>query len=157
MSYQTDLPVIQNKAHNKALKFLSYRMRSEKELYDFLVKKKFEENIIQKTIQAFKEEGLVDDRKFIKWWIEQRQTFRPKSKFVLKKELMSKGVRRELIEEVIDDSQDDYEVAKNFFGKKKHRFNKYSGKEYFQKASAFLQRRGFGWDIIKRVLHDENI
>ncbi|MCL5676039.1 MAG: RecX family transcriptional regulator [Patescibacteria group bacterium] len=46
--------------------------------------------------------GLIDDEKFCLWWIEQRQNFRPGGKRLLKLELLKKGVRHELVNQVLD-------------------------------------------------------
>ena len=143
------------KAYNKALKSLSYRPRSEKEISDFLAKKKFDSSIISKAIEKLKEQNLINDEEFVKWWIEQRQTHKPKSTFVLKQELIAKGVAKELIEELLTTSQNDEESARLVFEKSKIKFKNYKGEEFLKKTIAFLQRRGFSWEIIKKIIDDE--
>ena len=140
------------KALNQALKFLSFRPRSEKEVNQFLSRKKTDEKTISKVINQLKEQKLLDDSEFAKWWIEQRQTFNVKSKFIIKHELLQKGVAREIIDDLLIKSTDDYLVASLTFEKNKHKFKNYTGREYFQKASSFLQRKGFGWETIKKIL-----
>jgi len=52
------------KAKNKALKFLSYRMRSTKEVMDKLKREGFQDFIIQDTIDYLKNYNLIDDLQF---------------------------------------------------------------------------------------------
>ena len=47
-----------------ALVFLSYRMRSKKELYQKLVKKGYKNDMILETISDFEKKGWLDDEKF---------------------------------------------------------------------------------------------
>ena len=47
-----------------ALVFLSYRMRSKKELYQKLVKKGYKNDMVLETISDFEKKGWLDDEKF---------------------------------------------------------------------------------------------
>src|SRR3989344_6604171 len=86
------------KFYNKALKFLSYRPRSEKEIRDKLKKKKASEETINKIILRLKENNFINDEEFVRWWIEQRTNFKPRSLRLIKMELKQKGVSNDLIE-----------------------------------------------------------
>lgn len=141
------------RAYNKALKYISYRPRSEKEITDFLTKKKFDKDIITTILERLKELNLLNDEEFVRWWIEQRQTYRPKSKRIIKQELKLKGISQDLIDEIVEkDSKDDFETALELFKKNQRKFENYKNQEYLKKVSEFLGRRGFNWDIIKKVL-----
>lgn len=143
-----------DKSYNITLRFLSYRPRSEKEIRDNLTKKKASKEITEKIITKLKEQNLLNDREFVKWWIEQRQTQKVESRFLIRRELLQKGVDQNLIEELLETSQDDYETAHTLFEKRKNRFKNLSDEKTFQKAVQFLQRRGFSWDTIKKVLQE---
>ena len=45
---------------------------------------------LKKEIEKLKKERLVDDQYFTEWYIDQRNTFRPRSNLMLKQELLSK-------------------------------------------------------------------
>lgn len=137
---------------NKAFKFLSYRPRSEKEVIDYLRRKKFTETAISQTVEKLAKQNFINDEDFAKWWIEQRQNYKPKGKFAIKKELTEKGIKKEIVDKLFDSSYSEYETAKALFEKKKDKFAKLPKDEFFKKASAFLLRRGFGWETIKKVL-----
>src|SRR3989344_3776856 len=144
-------------AFTRALRYLSFRARSEKEIFEYLSKKKHDPLIIQQVIKRLKEKKFLDDTEFAKLWIEQRQMLKGKSKFVIKQELIAKGVAKEIIDDVLEKfSQTDLEAAKNLFEKKKRRFSHYVGREYEKKVSEFLQRKGFSWDIVKKILQGKD-
>jgi regulatory protein len=140
------------KAYTRALKYLSYRPRSEKEIRDRLIRKQFDPMIIDQVIDKLKEDKFLNDTQFAEWWTEQRQTFRGKSKYVIKSELSEKGIDRNTIETSLVNAQDDYETAKEFIKRKGRKFERYSGEEYTQKVTGFLQRKGFSWDVIQKIL-----
>lgn len=143
------------KALTRSLKLLSYRPRTEQEIKNYLHKKGVDQVIIEKTIQLLNQDKLLNDKEFAKWWIEQRQQFRPKGKIILKQEMLAKGVGKETVEQALSEIKSEYEIAKGLFLKKKKQFDRYAGDKYKQKVIGFFQRRGFEWDIIRKLLKNE--
>lgn len=144
------------KAYTRALKLLSYRPRSEKEIRDRLMKKEFDSMIIDQVIDKLKADKLLNDREFADWWAEQRQEFRGKSKYVIKRELAEKGVENEIADMAVSKAKDDYETAKAFLERKSRLFERYTGEEYTKKVAGFLQRKGYSWGIISKILKERN-
>ena len=153
-----DLPAGEaGKFYNKALKFLSYRPRSEKEIRDKLKKKKASEETINKIILRLKENNFINDEEFVRWWIEQRTNFKPRSLRLIKMELKQKGIGQELIEETIvhlPSTIDDLESAKKLIEKRLPRYKNLSREEKFQKIARFLSSKGFSYDIIKEIFKE---
>ncbi len=142
------------KFYNKALRFLSFRPRSEYEVTQNLSRKNASENIISKVVSRLKENNFINDEEFIKWWIEQRIRFRPRSLKLIKIELRQKGIDKELIEETIShlpSAIDDLESAKELIDKRLPRYKNLSQEEKFQKIARFLSSKGFSYDIIKEI------
>jgi len=144
-----------DRAYTKSLNFLSFRARSEKEIRDYLLNKEFDITIIEQVINLLLEQKFLNDREFAESWIEQRQNQKAKSKSFIRQELRQKGIDEEIISETLEKSHGDYNTARQYFEKRKKRFENLTGEEYFQKAASFLQRRGFSWDVVKKVLKDE--
>ena len=144
-----------SKAYNKSLRFLSFRARSIKEINDYLLKMGFEQTTVNQALDRLLEQKFLNDLEFAKLWIESRQKHKGKSRFVIKHELIKKGVDQDLIEKLLNESSDDLEVAKKLFEKKKGRYESLSKMEFKMKISQYLQRRGFSWDIVKRVLSED--
>ena len=148
---------------NKSLHFLSFRSRSEKEVRDKLLSKKAPQEIIDRIIKSLKENKFLNDEEFARWFIENRLRFRPKSLMIIKMELKQKGITREIIDQAVSNLQkdvdgempnSDLESAKKLVEKKMPRYKDLSKQEIYQKLGAFLARRGFNWDIIKKSIDD---
>ncbi len=145
---------------NTSIRFVSFRPRSEKELRDFLIKKLMKwkvsgDVLINKVIARMGELGYVDDQKFATWWVEQRNTFRPKGMALLARELYQKGIARDLIEEVLGQSKgSDEEAARIVVNKKLKILKHLSRLEKKKKLYGFLGRRGFSSETINRVVDD---
>ena len=142
------------KFYDRALNFLSYRPRSEKELQDWFKKKKIgnkTQKLIEKKLRRF---NYLDDREFTRWWIEQRMTFRPFGKRRLALELRQKGINQEMIEEELGKLEDDklIELAEELAKKRMKTLKNLPYFETREKLLAFLSRRGFRWEIIKTVV-----
>ena len=91
--------------YNRALRFLSYRPRSEQEVIKNLLKKKAPEDIISKIISKLKENNFINDEEFVKWWAEQRIELKPRSLRLIKIELRQKGISEEIITQAIQNSE----------------------------------------------------
>lgn len=141
------------KFYNRALNFLSFRPRSEKELRDYLKKKKCDDLSIQRIIESLKEHKFLNDEEFVAWWIEQRTIARPKAARTIKFELKQKGISKELIEEAFEkDLSSDLEKAKALIKKRIKRYPDIADKKIYEKLGRFLASKGFDYEIIKEVL-----
>lgn len=135
-----------------AFRLLDFRARSEKELRDRLARKGFGLEVIGKTMEGLKASRLIDDVEFGRQWAESRQNFRPQSAFLTRRELKDKGLSEEAIAQAVE-NYDDYE---NALSAARPRAMKYTGIEYpiFQRRiGSFLQRRGFGYGVIKPIIN----
>lgn len=129
-------------AKNSALKFLSFRNRSVKEVRDYLVKKKFAPAEIAETIDNLIELKFLNDEKFAEEWVEIRTRIKPSGPIKLKFELRQKGIDEEIIKKV---TKLDYSPIIKALALR------YSHKDR-QKMTGFLGRRGFTWDQIQPIL-----
>jgi regulatory protein len=150
---------------NKALKFLSFRPRSEKEIRDHLLRKgklkevkseaerKQYEVSVEDAANRLKKLGQIDDQKFVSWWVDQRTRFKPRGLNVLRSELFSKGVAKEIIDEQVRfDEENQFKLALVAAKKKVDSYRKLDTPDFKVKLGQFLARRGFGWAIIKKVV-----
>lgn len=149
------------KFYTIALKFLSYRPRSTKEVRDKLLKKKTPSEIIEKIILKLIEQRFLNDEEFVKWWIEQRAQFKPRSMRVIKMELKQKGITQDIIESGIKNyelgGQTDLEQAKKLVQKRIQRYKNLPKQEIYQKLGRFLASKGFNWDTIKEAIDSDLI
>lgn len=150
--------------YEKAIKFLSYRPRSEKEIRDNLLqklkltdkgeeeKKNFSKSIEQ-VLQKLRKLELLNDREFTVWWVEQRTKFRKSSPRIIKSELFKKGIDKEIIEQVLAEAEiDPFQLALEAAKKKLSSYQKLPPRDFREKMGRFLGSKGFDWIVIKRVV-----
>lgn len=138
---------------DKLINFTTLRPRSKYEIERYLLRKKVPNNFQVDLMKKLVHLELVDDEKFALWWIEQRNTFRPKGKSALRAELASKGVDREVIDSVLSGVEiDEVGIATEILKKVGHRWQNLQPRIAFQKKVQYLGRRGFSWETIKEVV-----
>lgn len=139
-------------------RYLGIRNRSEKEIRDYLLKKKAESEIVEYIVELLKKQKFLNDEEFARVWVSSRARFRPKGKNALKFELKQKGIAREIIEKVLqqenEDLPDELTQAKRLIESRIKKLQGASRQEVYHKVGAFLARRGFDWDTIKRSIDE---
>jgi len=145
------------KIYERVLKFFSFRPRSEKELKDWFKKKQIGEEAQKLIYQKLRNLGHLDDEEFAKWWIEQRTTFRPSGLRLLALELRQKGIPKDLIIKLLNcyiTKDTEVELAKKVAEKKLKLLKHLSDLELRQKLTAALIRRGFSFEVAKKVVDE---
>jgi regulatory protein len=139
------------RAFQQALLFLSYRARSESEIRKNLRKHEIPEPVIEQTIERLRRNGLANDKEFASAWVENRTTFRPRSRRLMAMELRQKGIDDEAIQsavENVDDEASAYEAAQ----KRAARLKGLEWNDFRRKLSDFLARRGFSYSVVAPVV-----
>ena len=139
------------RALQQSLLFLSYRARSESEIRRNLHKHDIPDVIIEETIERLRRDGLADDKKFASAWVENRATFRPRSRRMMALELRQKGLDEEAAKSALEEVDDEalaYEAARKRAG----RLKGLEWMDFRKKLSEFLARRGFSYGVISPVV-----
>ncbi len=133
---------------NAAIRYLGYRPRSESEMRQRLQRHGFDIDCTEKALAQLKEQGLVDDSAFARFWKENRESFSPRSQWLTRLELQRKGLDGSIIEPVVgevDDSDSAYRAALS----KARRLSPSEYQDFRRRLGEYLRRRGFGYDVIK--------
>lgn len=142
----------QEVAFNRALRYLSYRARSEAEMRKYLSDKGFSDHVSQTVIDRLKDERLINDPRFAQDWIDNRVSFRPRSQTQLRFELRNKGLSEDLIEDALQEADlDDIELACAAGKKLVGRYARLDWPDFRQKLGAALARRGFSYETVRNV------
>lgn len=144
----------QSKANNCALKFLTHRQRSEKEIIDKLTKKGFEDKFIENTLVYLKNYGLIDDMEFARSFAKDKMNLNKQGPKRIKYELYRKGISQEIIDEVLSEDDDEYSRALELAEKKLPSYKNDDRNAIYRKLGGFLQRRGYSYDCISKVLKE---
>lgn len=140
-----------SKAKDIALKFLSYKARSEKEVRDKLVSKEVESMTIDRVIEFLKRYDYINDEKFANSYVRERIRLKLEGRKKLVYDLRQKGIKQEIIDHVLDNTDiDEIDQAIKLLEKKVHDKTELDIKEK-QRIYQFLLRKGFSYDIIKKA------
>lgn len=137
-------------AYNRAVRYLARRPRSESELRTYLQGKGYEDGTIDSVLARLRERGYVDDSEFARFWVENRNRFRPRGGRALRHELRQKGVEQETIEDTLAE-QDEETAAYTAIEPKLPRWAELERQDFEQKVLGFLARRGFGFGVSRSV------
>lgn len=147
------------KLMEKMYRWFSLRQHSEKEVRDyFRIKRKVEisQLVIDALVETLKKKELINDLEFAQAWVEARRKSKQKGIRALKAELFQKGVDKVIIEEVLEQKTTDSEedLAIKALEKKMKNWEQLSALEFKQKAYEFLLRRGFEYEVVKKIVEN---
>lgn len=155
------------KAYGRALEWALTRPRSKREVEDYLRKKTFEKKKLVKNragelemktykgisqevageiLEKLVERGYVDDDKFARYWVESRNLRKGISRRKLEGELFAKGISKEVVQEVLAESERDDE------GEMRKMIEKKMGRLGSEKMVMYLVRQGFSFDDAKEAV-----
>lgn len=141
-------------AVERAINYLSFRPRSQEEVRRYLRKKETPPEIIEAALERLQRLDYLNDRSFTSFWVENRERFNPRGAQALRNELRMKGVEREIVDEVVDDENDE-ELALRAASRKAALLLQTPSMDYAtfrNRLGGFLQRRGFSYEIVARVV-----
>ncbi|MFS1516148.1 recombination regulator RecX [Bacillus sp. SCS-151] len=144
------------KAHNVALRYLSYRIRSIKEIDDYLKKNEVPEQIIQEVVHKLQEANYVDDEKFALSYVQTQIKTSIKGPDKIKRELNEKGISAKYAEKAMNTYTTELQIqhAMKHAEKISKQSAKFSILNIKQKIEQTLVRKGFSWDIIQIVIEE---
>jgi len=140
-----------DRCYNAAIHYLSYRPRSTYEIRERLHRRGFDGNTAKAVIEKLMQQGLVDDIAFAQFWIDNRESFSPRSKKLTGLELRKKGIAADIIDQVvggIDENESAYQAAVS----KANRLPRSDYKLFRRRLTDFLKRRGFDYTLINHTV-----
>ena len=112
-------------------------MKAQKPLSEF---SKMVETIIERLLLK----GYLDDKRFAKYYVENRFVKKGISQKRLRMELVKKGVDKETIDEVLGERSDEEEIDEIIM-KKKGRYDD-------KKLMSYLVRQGFSYELVREKI-----
>ena len=137
-------------AQDKALNFLSFRPRSADEVRRSLREKGYPDPVIDQVMERLERSGLVNDEDFARFWVDNREQFKPKSGRGLRYELRQKGVTDDAIEAALEGMNEEdsaYRAASN----RAKRLPRDTKQIFAKRLGDYLARRGFSYDVVREV------
>lgn len=145
----------------------SVRMRSEKEIRDYLRQLNFKrklkdieelsEVVVEALITRLKEKDLVNDARFAEEWIYARRTSKQKGMQAIMAELYQKGIARDIIQKAFEEANDEGSLGEEMLAmqaleKKVRNPQLLEDLGEKQRILGFLMRKGFSYDIARGAI-----
>lgn len=135
-------------AFEKSMRQIESRLKSEKEIRDYLDGKTYKEEVIEATVDRLKRYNYINDGEFCRQYINSylNRWGRKKIEYMLKSLVLDKEVFNNALEEVPCQVEVCYKLAIKHIGSKDF--------DYTQKQKTFshLMQKGFISDVIKEAL-----
>ncbi|GAA0775784.1 recombination regulator RecX [Clostridium subterminale] len=142
-------------AKTKTLKYIERALKSEFQVREFLQKKEYEDNVIDRVIEFLKEYKFIDDEYYAKAFVTQN--IRIEGKGNIKYKLIKKGISEDIINSILSkiSSEDEEAVALKLAEKKLKVLCKNEGNinKIKSKLNTFLISKGYNFDTIKSVVN----
>ncbi len=136
------------RAFDAALKYLSYRLRSKREISVYLESKGFGEGTVEDTVAKLSEYGYVDDEAFARLYVQSQRTRYGIKKIAYK--LRELGISDEIIDGVC--VKDDFDALTRIAQKYRSSHRDADDK----RLGAYLLSKGFEWEAVKAILREND-
>lgn len=141
----------ERKLFDAALRFLAPRPRSRAEVRRRLLaprpnKPLPDHDAVDRVLDRLEGLGMLNDRDFAEYWVENRERFSPRSSRALGQELRLKGVPRDTVDEVSRPERDEERAV----AAGRQRLRSLANADYATfrtRLGQFLLRRGFGYGV----------
>jgi len=124
------------------------RSKEDREKYHLRTKELplFSNNDIEKIITRLIERGYLDDEKFAKTYLENRNARKGSSLKKLRLELIKKGIDSQIIDEFLTNNiRNDEEEIQKIIAKKRARYDD-------EKLTQYLLRQGFSYELVRQFV-----
>lgn len=142
-----------NKAYNSAIHYLSYRMRSTKEIKDYLLKKELDEEQIGVIIERLNRHKLLDDQAFAEAYVTTKMNTGFKGPEQIRIELVQKGIKHEMIDYALQfySEQKQLILIEKWLGKQMKKSARQSYRQRINKMKQQLMQKGFQQSTIEQA------
>lgn len=141
-----------DRARNSALRLLALKPRTVSEIRERLGRR-FDGNSVEEAVSRLLSEGLLDDAKYALQWRDSRERRKPRGPRAITRELRTRGVADHLIENALE-GYDSMDAARRAGSRYAERQSASDRVAFDRRVGAFLDRRGFESDVIRRVLQE---
>ncbi len=145
-------------AYHDAIKFLAYKARSEQEVINKMKEKNYSDKTIEKILIKLKSHHYINDEEYALSFVKDKLHLNKIGRVKLKYELNKKGISSNIITKIIDQYVDDeveYTIAMELAKKKLQSiYKKDTLQVQYRKIGSLLQRRGFQYDLIVKILSE---
>lgn len=143
-----------SKAYNKALDYLSYQLRTEKEIIEYLQKHEFQDSQIELVLKRLREQNYLNDLEYARSYVRTMAHTSDKGPKVITQNLRKKGVLENDIETALTEfsPEEQLENAVKISQKLIRKYQRDAFKTQIQKVKKGLFTKGFSTDIANEAI-----
>jgi regulatory protein len=116
-----------------------------------LLARGFDVSVVDEAVARLQADGLLDDADFAEAWRSNRERHRPRSASSVRRELLQRGVDREIAVEAVSE-MDDEEAAMRAAEGPARRLASLDRATFTRRLGGYLARRGFGVDVVFKTI-----
>ncbi|MFZ2239555.1 MAG: regulatory protein RecX [Gordonia amarae] len=142
-----------------ALRLLGVRARSRHEVRERLLRRGFEDDVVDDVMTRLDRAGLLDDSDFAAEWVRSRHAHSGRGRIALKQELRTKGVDAEVIDEALADIDPEAEranaaqmAAKKLATMRVDLTDRAERDKAYRRLAGMLSRRGYDQSTVIEVV-----
>jgi regulatory protein len=147
------------KLKQTALRYATYKSRTAHEVRRKMLEKEYSQEEAEYAVQFLEEFGYVNDALYAKTFIRDFMQRKPSGIERVRQELTKRGISRFDAEDALTEAFPKESVKDTMFenvlaaaSKKQRALQGKEPQKRVQAMTGFLQRQGFSWEIIKKVL-----
>ncbi len=143
-----------NKAYGDAINYLSYQLRTEKEIKDYLYKKEYHKDAVEVTLQRLHDLNYLDDESYAQSFINTQLNMSANGPKIIEQKLIQKGVPKDIIQNKLDEIDQDIllDNAIDFAVKQVRKQKRASFQQMLTKLRQSLYQKGFSNEIITETI-----
>lgn len=155
IQYQDDI----RKAYNLAVHYLARRMRSEKEIKDYLVQKEIDEPIINEILHRLAAQKYINDQEYALAYVRTQANTTDKGPNVIKMELKEKGIEEGTLIKALEEFPIEQQIEKaTKISEKSFQKNTTESQRILkQKLENLLLRKGYPFEVIHIAINETEV
>jgi len=145
-----------NKAYGDAVNYLSYELRTTKEMRDYLYKKEYSSPVVYSVMERLKKLNYMDDEAYADSFISTQLNTTANGPKIIQQKMVQKGVPATIIEDKLAEIDPDklLENATVFAGKQVRKQRHKSFQQMITKLKQSLYQKGYSGDIVSQAIDD---
>ena len=139
----------------KGIQYLSLKMRTKKEMYQYLRKNNYEEEVIKQNLEKIEKEGLLKEENYIQAFFNDAFRFSNDGPLKLKQKLLNQELMETKIEEGLQQiTKEKWLIKLEKLMQKKANSKHYDGlKKWKQKCINYFYQLGYPFEWIEEISH----
>lgn len=145
-----------NKAYGDAVNYLSYQLRTKKEMRDYLYKKEYGSPVVYSVMERLEKLNYLDDEAYAQSFINTQLNTTANGPKIIQQKMVQKGVPSVIIEDKLSEIDEDrlLENATEFASKQVRKQRRKSFQQMITKLKQGLYQKGYSGDIVSQAIDD---